>query len=138
MRVGRQVNVLLHFAFGSQELQAALSSNIQAVVLSFGNDGSLDHVSSAKGLFVLFVGENVFSCNHSFSGSVLAWLSGRKRNDFAGEFPFHHQIGTRLSATRLDQGNVSSAGVASLKLVVTHLYNFLTDFAAIIRHLKPI
>ena len=91
MRVGGQVDVLFHFAFGGQELQTALSSNIQAVVLSLGDDWSLDHVTSAKCFLVLFVGEDVFTGDHSFSGSVLAWLSSRKGNDFAGELSFHHQ-----------------------------------------------
>ena len=106
MRSSRDRNILFNFSTGSKELENAFGGAVKASVLSVNNNWGLDHIASTEGLFVLLVGENVFASDHSFGGTVLAWLSSGKRNDLAGEFTLHHEEGAWLSSASFDKCDV--------------------------------
>ena len=100
--VAGKVDILLHFTIGGKELKSAFGGNIQTVVLGLGDDGSLDHIASAKSFFVLLVCENILAGDHGLGGAVFTWLGSGERDDLARELSLHHKERTGLSAAGFD------------------------------------
>ena len=119
------IHVVLTFTAGLVHQTHGVPVEVEQLVLLLGDNGSRDHIASAEGFFVLFVGKDVLGHNHCLSGAVLARLGSVHCGALAGEFLPHHENRAGLDSTSLNKGDVGATGYTDLEFVIVVRHGYL-------------
>jgi|TARA_B110000305_G_scaffold227940_1_gene277142 hypothetical protein len=112
--------IFFHFTLTIEKLEGTIIFDVKEGILSSFDEWGINHITGVESAIVDFIGEDIFTLEDNFSGSVFTWLGSSGISDLAWE-SFNHNEGSWLKSVGIGLLAHGGTGVSILKsFVVRH------------------